>query len=86
MIIYFRMSKDYISFKEMTKRTYQYLIAGIFMAGILLFMLFNMKMCALTTFMEILLGSIVYFGILLIFKNELVMEGIKIIKKKFKKA
>ncbi len=86
MVIYFIMAKDYISFKEMTKRTYQYLIAGIFMAGVLLFMLFNMKMSALTTFMEILLGSIVYFGILLIFKNELVMEGIKIIKKKFKKA
>ncbi len=86
MIIYVRMARDYVSIKEATKRTYQYLIAGIFMAGVLLFMLFNMKMCALTTFIEIVVGSIVYFAILYLFKNELVMEGIKIVKKKFKKA
>jgi hypothetical protein len=86
MIIYVRMARDYISIKEATKRTYQYLIAGTFMAGVLLFMLFNMKMCALTTFLEILTGSIVYFAILFLFKNELIMEGIKIVKKKFKKA
>jgi hypothetical protein len=45
-----------------------------------------MKMSALTTFIEIVLGVIIYFAILFLFKNELVFEGIKIIKKKFKKA
>lgn len=85
-ILYIRMAKDYLTFKDIFKRTYQYIIAGIFMGGTVLFMLFNMKMCALTTFLEILAGSLVYFGILYVFKNELLFEGINIVKKKFKKA
>ena len=56
------------------------------MGGSVLLLLYNMKMCALTTFIEIVVGTIIYFGILLVFKNEFVLEGINIIKKKFKKA
>ena len=85
-IIDFIYVRKYLSFKGVTKNTYQYLIAGLFMGGSVLLLLYNMNMSALSTFIEIVVGSIVYFGILLIFKNELVMEGIKIIKKKFKKA
>ena len=85
-ILYIRMAKDFLSFKEITKRTYQYLIAAFIMGGVILLMLFNMKMCALTTFIEILIGVLVYFIILYMFKNELLLEGINIIKKKLKKA
>ena len=82
-IIYFRMAKDYLSFKNITKRTYQYIIAAIFMGGTILLMLFNMKMSALTTVIEIIAGITIYFTILLMFKNDLVIEGLNIIKKKF---
>jgi O-antigen/teichoic acid export membrane protein len=81
-IIYFRMAKDYLSFKNITKRTYQYIIAAIFMGGTILLILFNMKMSALTTVIEIIAGITIYFTILLMFKNDLVIEGLNIIKKK----
>jgi O-antigen/teichoic acid export membrane protein len=85
-IIDFIYVKEFLSFKGITKNTHQYLIAGLFMGAGVLAILFNAKMCALTTFIEIVVGTIIYFGVLLIFKNEFVLEGINIVKKKFKKA
>ena len=84
-VIDFILVKDYLTFKGVTKNTYQYLIAGVCMGGVVLLQLFNMKMCALTTFIEVVSGGLVYFVILYLFKNELVLEGIKIVKNKVKK-
>ena len=85
-VLYFRLARDYVKFSNILKNTYQYIIGVICMAGVILLMLFNMKMCALTTFLEIGCGAITYFIVLYLFKNELLFEGIKMIKKKFKKA
>ena len=85
-ILYFRLAKDYVRFKDMLKNTYQYIIGVIVMGAVILLMLFNMKMCALTTFLEVGAGAITYFIVLYLFKNELLLDGIKMVKKKLKRS
>ena len=45
----------------------------------------KMSVSMITTFIEIIVGGLIYFGIMFLFKNEIVLMGVNMFKKKLKR-
>ena len=83
-IIYFALAKNYIKFTDVIKKSYKYLIASIIMGISVLLCYFNLKVGVASTIIEIIVGVNVYFGVLLILKDELIKEMSNIFLSKLK--
>ena len=79
------LARDYIDFKEAINKLYQYLIAGILMSYVIYAIGLKMSVSMITTFIEIIVGGLIYFGIMFLFKNEIVLMGVNMFKKKLKR-
>lgn len=82
-ITYFYLSKDYIDCKEIFKLSLKYILSSTIM-GIVLFII-NFPLGIVYTFLEIIIGIIIYFGILLLLKDKLFIELINVVIKRFKR-
>lgn len=83
LIINLFFFSKYIELKQIFNKTWQYIVSAIPIAPVCyLLSLCNMNI-ALYALLSIALSVIFYFGILLLFKNSLILDGYTLIKTKF---
>lgn len=79
------LAREYIDFKEAINKLYQYIIAGLLMSYVIYAISIKFDVSMITTFIEIIIGSLIYFGVMFLFKNEIVLMGVNMFKKKLKR-
>ena len=84
-LIQFNVVKNIIDKKEITKVFFKYFSCGIFMLGTCTLIGINLEATALTTILQIIVGIISYFSILLLIKDKLTYSIIENILKRIKK-
>ncbi len=75
--LYFVLAKEYIPFKEFMKKIWKYLLSGIIMFIIVLGISNNLEISILNTLIEVSIGMIVYFILLIILKDDFITEVLK---------
>lgn len=81
-ILYFIFSKKYIKFINIVKASYKYFISSVVMGIIIILLYLIFPFGIISTFIEILVGSVVYICLLILLKDELIIEFIKSVKNK----
>lgn len=81
-ILYFILSKKYIDVKRILKTVYKYFLASIFMAMVVFVLFTNLKICIISTIVEIVVGLIVYVLMLILLKDNMIQYFVKMFKKK----
>lgn len=76
-IVYFWMSKDYVQIRWLFKYLPKQLIAGSMMLILLRIIAYNSSGSVAVTFIQVVVGVIVYFGVLLITKERFVWYMLK---------
>lgn len=71
--------------KNILKMSYKYLFSGSIMLIITKIISYNFAENFINLFIVIGIGVVIYFGILVILKDEMVFDGIKIVKKKLRR-
>ena len=85
-ILYFIQAKKYIKISQVIKKIYKYIISALFMSISVLLCYKYMNINVMTTVIEIGVGIVVYFGILLILKDELIKELLTTLLSKIKRS
>ncbi|SFO35095.1 Membrane protein involved in the export of O-antigen and teichoic acid [Pseudobutyrivibrio sp. JW11] len=84
MFIYFYVIKDELSISKILLSSVKYWFAGVVMLGAVLVASTKLVASALNTLILIILGMLVYGIILLLFRDEMVIESIDLVLNRFK--
>ena len=79
-IIQFVLAKDYISFKRILKESYKYILSGAIMLISLSVLMPDLPPSIINTLKIALTGTSIYFGILLLLKDEFLLSNLKLKK------
>ena len=79
-IIQFVLAKDYISFKRILKESYKYILSGAIMLVSLSMLMSDLPPSIINTLKIALTGTSIYFGILLLLKDEFLLSNLKLKK------
>ena len=85
-LIQFNIVKNIIDKKEITKVFFKYFSCGLFMLGTCTLIGINLEPTPVTTILQIIIGVISYFSILLLIKDKLTYSIIASIFKRIKKC
>ena len=79
-IIQFVLAKDYISLKRILKESYKYILSGTIMFISLSMLISDLPPSIINTLKIALTGTSIYFGILLLLKDEFLLSNLKLKK------
>lgn len=76
-LLYFYLSREYISIKYFFQCSWKKFVASVFMFLCLFYMVNEFNISVFATFFEIFVGSLIYFGVLFVLKDEFFINILK---------
>lgn len=73
-ILYFYLARNYVSIKDFFKYSWKNFLAGLVMFGVVFYLVNQLSVSIFNTFLEIIIGGLVYGSILILLKDNFMLE------------